>query len=303
MPEQTVSPNPYSPYATATLADRHLLPSFFGAYPLPGKLAIAACEGMTVAPGEQPRELDLGNPQPGLCRVCVDAVTGVKDPARQGPHVCQECGETGSQGRWCALCRQELHDEWWARRGQQMKAVTVYQPYAWAVGRAAVSPTGKPIENRPWPTRHRGLIAIHAGQKWDRDGATNHRVKAEWSEHIRSVTDRRAAGAGIEPGGPEFVAGAIIAVANLAAVHHSSSCVRTNPLAEFHLDGPYTCSPWAVGGAGGMYHWELVNVRLLDEPVPCGGKQKLWDVPDDAWARVLAQLGIDTPKETSTHES
>ncbi|MET8006287.1 hypothetical protein [Nonomuraea glycinis] len=302
MPDQTVPSNAYSPYATATLTDRHLLPSFFGAYPLPGKLALAACERMTVAPGEQPRELDHGNPQPGLCRACVDEVTGVQAPARQEPQVCQECGEIGSQGRWCALCRQELHDEWWANR-DRMKAITVYQPWAWAIGRAAISPTGKTIENRPWPTRHRGMVAIHAGKKWDRDGATNTGVHLEWSEHLRAVPDRRTAGAGIEPGGQEFPTSAIIAVANLAAVHHSSACVRTSHLADLSPDSAYTCSPWAAGGAGGMYHWELANVRLLDEPVPCAGKQKLWDVPDDARPRVLAQLGTDTPKETSTHES
>lgn len=296
MPDQTVPPNPYSPYATATLTDRHLFPSFFGADPLPGVLGLAACERMTVVPTDPLNELDFDNPPPGLCQACLGAVFNEKDPARPDPQACQECGEQGSQGRWCALCRQDLHDTWWARR-DQMKALTVYQPWAWAIGRAAISPGGKPIENRPWPTRHRGLLAIHAGQKWDSDGATNHRVQAEWSEYIRSVTDRRTAGAGIERGGPEFVAGAIIAVAGLAGVHHSSACVRTIPLGELHPDGPYTCSPWAVGGAGGMWHWELVNVRLLAEPVPCNGRQKLWDVGEQERHAVLAQLGIGVGDE------
>ena len=41
---------------------------------------------------------------------------------------------------------------------RQMKALTVLQPYAWAIV------TGlKKIENRTWPTSHRGELLIHAG--------------------------------------------------------------------------------------------------------------------------------------------
>lgn len=39
-----------------------------------------------------------------------------------------------------------------------MKALTVRQPWAWAILSA-----GKDIENRTWSTRYRGPIAIHAG--------------------------------------------------------------------------------------------------------------------------------------------
>lgn len=45
-----------------------------------------------------------------------------------------------------------------------MKALSLYQPWAslMAVG-------AKKIETRSWSTPYRGLIAIHAAQKWDRD--------------------------------------------------------------------------------------------------------------------------------------
>ena len=44
-----------------------------------------------------------------------------------------------------------------------MKALTVCQPYAWAL---IHGPKG--IENRTWPTRYRGSLLIHAGlsRKW-----------------------------------------------------------------------------------------------------------------------------------------
>lgn len=43
-----------------------------------------------------------------------------------------------------------------------MKALTIRQPWAWAIV------TGlKSIENRSWPTRYRGLLLVHAGrQPW-----------------------------------------------------------------------------------------------------------------------------------------
>jgi ASCH domain len=42
-----------------------------------------------------------------------------------------------------------------------MKALTIFQPYAWLIV------TGiKTIENRTWSTRHRGPLLIHAGAKW-----------------------------------------------------------------------------------------------------------------------------------------
>ncbi|MGW0486189.1 hypothetical protein [Nonomuraea sp. NPDC003214] len=289
MPDQMLRPNPYSPYATATLSGRHVFPSFLGASPLPGVLGLAHCERMAVVPAEPLSGLDLDQPQPGLCQACVNAAIGLAAPARQEPQDCQECGSVGSQGRWCALCRQDLHDHWWAARGQRMKAVTIYQPWTWAIGRAATSPTGKTIENRHWNTRHRGLVAIHAGQQWDGSAADSPHMQAEWSEYIRTARDRKAAGAGIEAKAPEFVTGAITAVANLVDVHHSSTCAR--PGGELYPGGAYTCSPWAAGGEGGMYHWQLVNVRVLDEPVPCTGRQRFWDVPPAAMTLVLEQLG------------
>jgi len=39
-----------------------------------------------------------------------------------------------------------------------MKALTVRQPWAWAIVHG-----GKDIENRTWNTRFRGVIAVHAG--------------------------------------------------------------------------------------------------------------------------------------------
>jgi hypothetical protein len=44
----------------------------------------------------------------------------------------------------------------------EMACVSIKQPWA-----DAILFLGKPVENRTWPTRHRGPIAIHASSTWD----------------------------------------------------------------------------------------------------------------------------------------
>ena len=43
-----------------------------------------------------------------------------------------------------------------------MKALSVRQPWAWAIIYA-----GKDVENRTWPTRYRGFVIVHASQRVD----------------------------------------------------------------------------------------------------------------------------------------
>lgn len=47
-----------------------------------------------------------------------------------------------------------------------LPAVTLWQPWA-----GAVFQLGKDVENRTWSTSYRGLLAVHAGQRWDASGA------------------------------------------------------------------------------------------------------------------------------------
>jgi hypothetical protein len=53
-----------------------------------------------------------------------------------------------------------------------MKALSVRQPWAWAILYA-----GKNIENRNWPTRFRGRIGIHAPKSIDREAVVLLRLK------------------------------------------------------------------------------------------------------------------------------
>lgn len=46
-----------------------------------------------------------------------------------------------------------------------MKAISIKQPWAWAILHA-----GKNVENRTWATKYRGPLAIHAGKAYDHEG-------------------------------------------------------------------------------------------------------------------------------------
>lgn len=134
-----------------------------------------------------------------------------------------------------------------------MKALTIWQPWAWAI-----ADSSKRVENRDWrpPADLIGQwIAIHAGKRYDKSGA----------ESIRSELGL------IVPKHDDLPQGAIVAVAVIDRVEDSSD------------DSPAWDDPWFVGAFG----WYLRDVTKID-PVACNGAQKLWNVP----SRVLEQVRI-----------
>lgn len=122
-----------------------------------------------------------------------------------------------------------------------MKALTLIQPWAWAVAHA-----GKNIENRTWPApkyMFDQLIAIHAGKKYDdtAEGWMRERglIRAPLPDEARR-------------------AGAIVAV-----------CIITG------WAGQAPNAPWFTGPCG----WLIPHVATLETPIPCTGAQGLWNVP------------------------
>lgn len=155
-----------------------------------------------------------------------------------------------------------------------MRALTIRQPWAWAIARG-----GKDVENRTWRTTYRGLIAIHAGARWEEAGATDRRVMAAAvrDRDDNGCYDPPLRGEFEFPGGnlsrllpdPErFPLSAIIAVADLHDIVRDST------------------SDWAIPG---QWHWLLRDVRPLAEPVPCIGARGVWEIGPQA-AGVLRQV-------------
>jgi hypothetical protein len=60
-----------------------------------------------------------------------------------------------------------------------MKALTIQQPWAWAIFAA-----GKDIENRGWRTNYRGPLVIHAGARLKRDAEFPRRTRPYEAEEL-----------------------------------------------------------------------------------------------------------------------
>ncbi len=139
-----------------------------------------------------------------------------------------------------------------------LRALTIDQPRA-----ACIAVTGgKNIENRLWPTRYRGPLAIHASRTLDRsvlhpaitvffpELEPEQRTYAAAPPHLRTL-------------------GAIIALAQLTDCHPARGC----------------CAPWGTEEPD-AYHWVLTDIHALSEPIPCRGRQRLW-TPDPATLAAL----------------
>lgn len=125
------------------------------------------------------------------------------------------------------------------------RALTLWQPWA-----HIVSLGEKLVENRPWspPDWLIGKrFAIHAGKRWDDEGA----------KKIEQVLDRRLT--------REDVAfGAILATAELYTVVSTGHAARL------------TAGDGQEVWFSGPYGWILRDVRMLKHPIPCRGFQGLW---------------------------
>ena len=154
-----------------------------------------------------------------------------------------------------------------------MKIITLKQPWA-----SLIAEGHKTIETRTHK-RFAGLrdqtIGIHAGKTWDYLATTIVRRGVVWAgSRVTTLPDclRRLVDKGVSEyifGVPEFVHahGAIIATAYVS---------RFGRLEE-------TDSRAALCPADGLWGLFLRDVRKLDEPIPCPGKQGIWhfDVPGE----------------------
>lgn len=135
-----------------------------------------------------------------------------------------------------------------------MKAITIRQPWAWAICRR-----GKRIENRSRDWKYRGEIAIHASK---RPPLSYVRDSVDW------MLDRGLSSWDDWPGIVDVPCGAIVAVAYLLRVVVNSE------------------SEWFTG----PYGLELGDVRVLARPIPAKGALTLWTVPEDIERQVREQL-------------
>jgi hypothetical protein len=131
-----------------------------------------------------------------------------------------------------------------------MKTITLHQPWT-----SLITEGFKRYETRSWSTPYRGLLAIHAGKKWDdelRDIAGDLAERfPELSKYIQHT--------------PPL--GAVLGICRL--VHCCETKAVRNGLSKLER---------AVGDYGdGRFAWKLQLLEVFETPIPAAGAQKLWD--------------------------
>lgn len=123
-----------------------------------------------------------------------------------------------------------------------MKAITIRPLMAWSIIHA-----GKNIENRSWPTKLRGTIAIHASKGFSR---------WEYEEGVDYLPARYRK---IVPAYQDVPRGAIIGLVDLV------DCVEDSNSRWFN----------------GPYGFVLRNPRPIIKPIPCTGQLGFWNLPSE----------------------
>jgi activating signal cointegrator 1 len=194
-----------------------------------------------------------------------------------------------------------------------MKGLSLTQPWATLVALSAHYPSlGKHNETRSWGLSHRLpiTIAIHAAKGLGPVGGKRGLLDLiEQEPFWSSLREAFAVQLGDErhyPGDAETIAnemplGAIVAVVDVVALARvdyyeprpDDTDQRPGPFLNFGGRAePLPDEPELSFGdySVGRYIWKLVNIRALPEPVPCGGKQLLWDLDAATLAAVEGQL-------------
>jgi hypothetical protein len=132
------------------------------------------------------------------------------------------------------------------------RAITVRQPWA-----NAIINDGKMVENRSWPTKYRGPVAIHAGRALE-DAAFFEFARSRGLDKAISI-DQKTIHA--------LPRGAVVGVVDIV------DCVTSDP------------SPWFEGPFGFI----LKNPRAL-RPIPCRGAMQIFDLPPEVVEEIENQL-------------
>jgi hypothetical protein len=137
-----------------------------------------------------------------------------------------------------------------------MKALTLIQPWA-----TLIATEEKQLETRGWRTRHRGMLAIHAGMKIDFEACRDPEIKAALERH--GYTDPST-----------LPTGRVLCTCKLF------DCVQMQRVDDAVTVPGYKLSrkEKAFGNyAEGRFAFILANVRPLKNPVPAKGKLNMWE--------------------------
>lgn len=128
----------------------------------------------------------------------------------------------------------------------QMKALTLWQPYAQAIAAGL-----KKYETRSWATNHRGLLAVHSS------------VRPLTAEYRALAAKYNLA---------DLPLGRVLVICEVEdCILMDEDFIRAQPQCEIDL------GDWRVG----RYAWKLKVVRVLQNPTAMRGYQGLWNLDLD----------------------
>ncbi len=181
-----------------------------------------------------------------------------------------------------------------------MKALTMHQPWATLLALGE-----KTIETRSWDTKHRGLVAIHAGKKIDRSVWKLPEFRDVLLDRDDPITPQNIQTGGViallglvrtVPTGEGLDARGLLAVPRFktgCGVSRREPSGKTrgilawnNPAADRRDRAFGDLSP-------GRFAWMFSGGDILAETVPCKGLQRLWNLPPAVEVVVLQSVVIN----------
>lgn len=158
-----------------------------------------------------------------------------------------------------------------------MKAICLWQPWASLVAIGA-----KKVETRGWKTSYTGELAIIAT-------AWTPRVALDLARTEPFASAFRAA----EMSPSALPSGAVVCVVEVHGYEPTDLHLRYLQ-GQLSADGAREI---AFGDyADGRWAWLLRNARALPHPLPCKGRQGIFDLPTDVEVEVRARMGVAARK-------
>lgn len=148
-----------------------------------------------------------------------------------------------------------------------MRCLSVWEPWA-----SLLACGHKAYETRSWLPPYEAMgedVAIHAGQ------SLAGMAYLEQDQRLADLCDRKLGRA------HPFAFGRIIAVGRFEFTIPTEGVIAAGVLPEEKSMGDWSPGRWA---------WRFLHGRSLRRPVPCRGRQKLFNLPAEVAEQVRAQL-------------
>jgi len=169
-----------------------------------------------------------------------------------------------------------------------LKVISLWQPWASAVAVAA-----KAIETRSWEASYVGLLAIHASARRPtaREAAFLH-SQPEWPAALRSL--------GWDPAHSPAEDFATLPYGSIVAMTLLRGCRPSESFLPEEIDQPRLVEEgrptWTERQMGdftpGRFGWLLTLLGAVREPVPCRGRQRIFNMDHATETALFRQLTV-----------